>query len=62
VQQSVGLFGVAIIAATPNIALFVGGGVESFLLWFLIIVAGFSSLCAFMGDAFAADDVAQSIG
>jgi len=57
-----GLFGVAIIAAVLNIALFGGGVVESFLLWFLVIVVGFGSLYAFMGHAFAADDVARSIG
>jgi len=57
-----GLFGVAIIAAVLNIALFGGGIVESFLLWFLVIVVGIGSLYAFVGHAFVADDVARSIG
>ena len=57
-----GLIGVAIIAAICNIALHAGGVVESFLLWFLVIVVGFGSLYAFMGYAFVADDVARSIG
>jgi len=57
-----GLFGVAIIAAVLNIALFGEGVVESFLLWFLVIVVGFGSLYAFVGHTFAADDVARSIG
>ncbi|MGZ7188690.1 MAG: DUF6790 family protein [Halobacteriota archaeon] len=57
-----GLIGVAIIAAFLNIALFDGRIVESFLLWFLVIVVGFGSLYAFVGHAFVADDVARSIG
>ena len=57
-----GLIGVAIIAAIFNIALYAAGVVESFLLWFLVIVVGFGSLYAFMGHAFVADDVARSIG
>ncbi len=57
-----GLIGVAIIAAILNIALHAAGVVESFLLWFLVIVVGFGSLYAFVGHAFVADDVARSIG
>ena len=57
-----GLFGVAILAAILDIALFGGGVVESFLLWLLVIVVGVGSLYAFMGHTFAADDVARSIG
>jgi hypothetical protein len=57
-----GLTGVAIIAAILNIALYAAGVVESFLLWFLVIVVGFGSLYAFMRHAFVADDVARSIG
>jgi len=57
-----GLIGVAIIAAILNIALYATGVVESFLLWFLVIVVGLGSLYAFMGHAFVADDVARSIG
>jgi hypothetical protein len=51
------LFGVAIIAAILDIALFGGGVVESFLLWLLVIVVGLGSLYAFIGHSFAADDV-----
>jgi uncharacterized protein (DUF58 family) len=57
-----GLIGVAIIAAVLNIALYVMGVVESFLLWFLVIAVGFGSLYAFMEHAFVADDIARSIG
>ena len=57
-----GLIGVAIIAAILTIALYAEGVVESFLLWFLVIVADFGSLYAFMRHAFATDDVARSIG
>jgi Family of unknown function (DUF6790) len=57
-----GFCGVAIVAAILNIALFGGRVVESFLLWFLVIVVGFGSLYAFVGHAFVADDVARSIG
>lgn len=41
-----GLIGVAIIAAILNIALYAAGVVESFLLWFLVVVVGFGSLYA----------------
>jgi len=57
-----GLIGISIIAAIPNIALYAAGVVESFLLWFLVIVVGFGSLYAFMGHALVADDVARSVG
>ena len=57
-----GLFGVAILAAILDMALFGGGVIESFLLWLLVIVVGVGSLYAFMGHTFAADDVARSIG
>ena len=57
-----GLIGVAIIAAILTIALYAEGVVESFLLWFLVIVLGFGSLYAFLRHAFATDDVARSIG
>ena len=53
---------VAITAALLNIAIFGAGVVESFLLWFLVILVGLGSLYAFMGHAFAADEVAHSIG
>jgi hypothetical protein len=56
------LLSAAIIAAIFDITLFNGGIVESFILWFLVIVVGVGSLYAFMGHAFAADDVARSIG
>jgi FtsH-binding integral membrane protein len=56
------LLSAAIIAAILDITLFNGGIVESFILWFLVIVVGLGSLYAFMGHAFAADDVARSIG
>ncbi|MGA3199529.1 MAG: DUF6790 family protein [Halobacteriota archaeon] len=56
------LFTTAIVAAVLNIALFGGGIVEPFLLWFLVIIVGIGSLWAFTGHAFVADDVARSIG
>jgi fatty acid desaturase len=56
------LFTTAIVAAVLNIALFGGGVVESFLLWFFVIVVGIGSLWVFMGHMFVADDVARSIG
>ena len=57
-----GLIGISIIAAIPNIALYAAGVVESFLLWFLVIVVGFGSLYAFTGQALVAGDVTRSIG
>jgi len=53
---------VAITAASLDVAVFGAGVVESFLLWFLVILVGLGSLYAFMGHAFAADEVARSIG
>ena len=62
-QQNIGptLCSASIIASTPNIMLFGGEIVESFLLWFLVIVVGFGSLYAFVGHAFVTH-VAWSIG
>ena len=57
-----GLIGISIIAAILDIALYAAGVVESFLLWFLVIVVGFGSLYAFMGHALVADHVARSVG
>ena len=56
------LFATAIVAAVLNIALFGSGIVESFLLWFLVIIVGIGSLWAFVGHTFVAYDVARSIG
>ena len=57
-----GLIGVSIIAAILNIAVYAAGVIESFLLWFLVIMLGFGSLYAFVGHVLVADDVTRSIG
>lgn len=57
-----GMFGAAVIASVLNILIGKAAIVESFLLWFLVVGVGLESLWAFIGHAFAADDVAKSIG